>query len=74
MGPTRSTAVCFGFKGQEMGSKCGPVVNNGENITSERQRFGMRPRNHRPCGRQRALSACRPGRPVWDLLGAAPLL
>ena len=55
-------------------SKLGPVANNGENIAGERQSLGMRPRNLRPCGRQRALSACRPGRPLWGLLGVPPLL
>ena len=56
------TAVAFGFKGQERGSKWGPVFNNGENIASERPSLGKCPRNLRPCGRQRALSACRRGR------------
>ena len=54
--------------------KLEPVANNGENIASGRQSLGMRPRNLRPCGRQRALSACRPRRPVWGILGVAPLL
>ena len=31
--------------------------------------MGMRPRSLRPCGMQRAMSACRPGTPKWDLLG-----
>ena len=74
MGPTKCTPVALGFKGSERGSKLGPVANNGENIASGRQSLGMRPRNLRPCGRQRALSACRPGRPVWRLLGVPPLL
>ena len=71
MGSIRCTPVAFGFKGPERGSKCGPVVNNGENIASGRQSLGMRPR---PCGRQRALSACRPGAPKWGLLGVPPFL
>ena len=54
MGPARCTAVAFGFKGPETESKWGSVVNNGENIASEGQSLGMRPRNLRPCGRQRA--------------------
>ena len=74
MGPTRCTPVALGFKGSEWGSKLGPVANNGENIATGRQILGMRPRNLRPYGRQRALSACRPGRPVWVLLGVPPLL
>ena len=41
------TAVAFGFKGPERGSKWGPVVNNCENIASEKQRLGMRLRNLR---------------------------
>ena len=74
MGPTRCTPVALGFKGSEWGSKLGPVANNSENIASGRQSLGMRPRNLRPCGRQRALSACRPGWPVCGLLGVPPLL
>ena len=72
--PSRCTPVAFGFKGLEWGSTLGPVANNSENIASGRQSLGMRPRNLRPCGRQRALSACRPWRPVWGLLGVPPLL
>ena len=71
---TRCTSVALGFKGSEWGSKLGPVANNSENIASGRQSLGMRPRNLRSCGRQRALSACRPRRPVWGLLGVPPLL
>ena len=74
MGPTRCTPVALGFKGSERGSKLGPIANNGENIASGRHSLGMRPRNLRPCGRQRTLSACRPVRPVWRLLGVSPLL
>ena len=74
MGPTRCTPVALGFKGSELGSKWGSVANNSENIASGRQSLGMRPRNLRPCVRQRTLSACRPGRPVWGLLGVPPLL
>ena len=36
--------------------------------------LGMRPRIRRPCGMQRALSACRPVTPKWGLLGEPPLL
>ena len=54
------SSVALDFKGSERGSNLGPVANNGENIACGRQRFGMRPRNLRPCGRQWALSACRP--------------
>ena len=74
MGPTRCTPVAVGFEGSERWSKLGPVAKNGENIVSGRQSLGMRPRNHRPCSRQRARSACRPGRPQWDLLGVPQLL
>ena len=74
MGSIRCTPVAFGFKGPERGSKWGPVVNNGENIASGRQSLGMRPRQLRSCGRQRALSACRPGTPKWGLLGVPPFL
>ena len=74
MGPSRCTPVALGLKGSELGSKLGPVANNSENIASGRQSLGMPPRNLRPCGRQRALSACRPGRSVWGLLGVPPLL
>ena len=74
MGSIRCTPVAFGFKGPERGSKWGPVVNNGENIASGRQSLGMRPRHLRLCGRQRALSACRPGTPKWGLLGVPPFL
>ena len=74
MGSIRCTPVAFGFKGPERGSKWGPVVNNGENIASGRQSLGMRPRQLRPCGRQRALSACRLGTPKWGLLGVPPFL
>ena len=52
------------FMGSGSGSKLGPVANNDENIASGRQSLGMRPWNLRPYGRQRALSACSPGRPV----------
>ena len=62
MGTTRCTLVALGFKGPERGSKWCLVVNNGENIASGRQSLGMRPLHLQPCGRQRALSACRPGR------------
>ena len=65
---------CLGFKGLERGSKVGPVANKGENIVSGRKGLGMRHRNLRPCGRQRALSACGPERYVWGLLGVPPLL
>ena len=74
MGPTRCSSVAIGFKGSERESKLGPVANNGENIASGRQSLGMRPRNLRPCERQRALSACRPGGHVWCRLGVSPLL
>ena len=74
MGLTRCTPVALGFKGSEWGSKLGPVASDDENIASGRESLGMRPRNLRPCGRQRALSACRPRRPVWGLLGVPPLL
>ena len=74
MGSIRCTLVAFGFKGPERGSKWGPVVNNGENIASGRQSLGMRLRHLRPCGRQRALSVCRPGTPKWGLLGVPPFL
>ena len=60
MGLTRCTPVALGFKGSEWGSKLDSVANNGENIASGRESLGMRPRNLRPCRRQRALSACRP--------------
>ena len=72
--PTRCTPVALGFKGSEWGSKLCRVANNSENIACGRQILGMRPRNLRPYGRQRTLSACRPGRPVWALLGVPPLL
>ena len=62
------------FKESEMGSKLGPVANNVENIASRRQSLWMQPRNLWACGRQWALSACRPGRPVWGLLGIPSLL
>ena len=55
------------LRGQKGLSKLGTIANNGENIASGRQSFGMGPRNLRPCGRQRALSACRPGSRVWSL-------
>ena len=71
LSPTRCTPVALGFKGSEWGSKLGRVANNSENIACGRQSLGMRPRNLRPCGRQRTLSACRP---VWGLLGVPPLL
>ena len=74
MRSVRCTTVAFGFKGPERGSKWGPVVNNGENIASMWQRLGMRPWQLRPCGRQQALSACRPGTPKWGLLGVPPFL
>ena len=74
MGSIRCTPVAVAFKGPERGSKWGPVVNNGENIASGRQSLGMRPRHLRPCGRQWALSACRPGTPKWGLLGVPPFL
>ena len=74
MGPTVCTPVAFGFKGSERGSKLGPVANDRENIASGRQSLGMRPRNLRPCGRQRALSAYRPWRHICGLLGIPPLL
>ena len=63
-GPTRCTPVALGFTGSErrVGSKVGPVVKNGENIASGRQSLGMRPRNLRSYGRQRALSTCMPAR------------
>ena len=54
--------VALGFKGSERGSKLGLVVNNGENIASGRQSLVMRSQNLRPCGRERALPACRPTR------------
>ena len=57
-----------------MGSKLGPIANYGENIAGGRQSLRMRPRNLRPRGRQRALSACRTRRLVWGLLGVLPLL
>ena len=72
--PTRFTPFALGFKGSELGSKLGPVVNNSENTASGRQSLGMRPRNLRSCGRQRALSGYRPGRPVWGLLCVPALL
>ena len=53
MGPTRCTPVALTFKGSESGSYLGPVASNSENIASERECLGMRPRNLRPCGRQR---------------------
>ena len=74
LSPTRCTPVALGLKGSEWGPKMGPVANNSEHIASGRQSLGMRSRNLRPCGRQRALSACRPGKPVWGLLGVPPLL
>ena len=46
----------------------GTIASNGENIASWRQSSGMRSRNLRSYGRQHALSACIPGRPVWGLL------
>ena len=64
----------LGFKGSERGSKLGSVANNGENIASGRQSLGMLRQNLLPFGRQRALSACRPGRPVRGPLGVTPLL
>ena len=69
MRPTKCTPVALGFKGSERGSILGPVANNGENIANGRQNLVMRSRNLRPCGRERALSACRPLRPVWCLPG-----
>ena len=69
MGPSRCTPVALGFKESESGSKLGPVANNGENIASGRESLGMLPRYLRPCGRQRALSACRPGTQEWGLVG-----
>ena len=74
MGPSMCTPVALGFKGSELGSNLGPAANNSENIASRRQSLGMRPRKLRPCGRQLALSACSPGRPVWGLVGVPPLL
>ena len=74
MGPTRCTPVALGFKGSEGGSELDPVANNRENISNGRQSLGMQTRNLRPCGIQRTLSACRPGTPVWGLLGIPPLL
>ena len=59
--------VALGFKGSERGPKLGPVANNDGNIANGRQSLVMRSRNLRPCGRERALSACRPLRPVWCL-------
>ena len=41
MGPTRCTVVALGFKGSEMGSKLGPVANNGENKATGRQSWEM---------------------------------
>ena len=63
--PTTCTTVALGFKGSEWGSTLDPVASNSENIASGKQSLGMRPRNLRPCVSQRALSACRPERPVW---------
>ena len=74
MGPTRCTPDTLSYKGSVGGSKLGLVANNGKNIASGRQSLGMLPRNFRPCGRQRVLSACRPVSPVWGLLGVPPLL
>ena len=56
MGPTGYTAFALGFKWPERVSKWGTVVNDGEYIASGRQSLGMRPRNFRPCGRQRPVS------------------
>ena len=67
MGHLRCIFVALDLKGSERGSKLGPVANNGEIIASWRQSLGMWPRNFRPCGRQRALSA-------WGLLSVFPLL
>ena len=67
--PTKCIPVALGFKRSERESKLGPVANNGENIASGRQSLVMRSRNLRPCERERALSACRPLRPVWGLPG-----
>ena len=36
--------------------------------------LGMRPRNLRPFGMQRSLSACKSGTLEWGLLGVPPLL
>ena len=73
-GPTRCTPVALGFTGSERESKLGHVAKNGENIAGGRQSLGMRPRNLRSYGRQRALSACRPARHVWGLLCVPSLL
>ena len=54
--------VALDFKESERGVKVGPAANNGENIASGRQSLVMRSRNLRPCGRERALPACRPTR------------
>ena len=62
MGPTSCTPGALGFMESEWASKLGPVANNGETIASWRQSLGMQPRNLRPCGRQRTLSACGPWR------------
>ena len=64
MGHNKCTPVTLGFKGSERGSNLSPVANNGENIASGRQSLVMRSRNLRPCGREQALSACRPLWPV----------
>ena len=69
MGPTKCTPVALGFKGQK-GDQRFSVANKGD---SGRQSLGNRPWNRRPCGRQRALSAGRPGRHVRGLLGVSPL-
>ena len=53
MGPTSCVPVALGFKGSESGSNVGPVASNGENTVSGRESLGIRPRNLRPCGRQR---------------------
>ena len=74
MGLTTCTSVAFGFKGSERGSKLVPVATDGENVASGEQSLGMRPRNLRHCGRQRALSTYRLGRHVCGLLGVPPLL
>ena len=74
LSPTRCTPVALGFKGSEWGSQFGTVADNNENIASGRQSLGMWTRNLRPYKRQRVLTACRSGRPVWGLLGVPPML
>ena len=74
MWPTSCTPVALSYKGSEGGSNLGPVANNVENIASGSQSLGIGPRNLRPCEMQQVLSECRPGRPVWGLLGVPPLL